>query len=391
MQTVRFGVIGLGNMGAYHCNYLNTLEGGKLAAICDVDPAKADAMAKKFEVPKFSKYQDLLASNTCDAVIVATPHYDHSDQVIAAFEKGLHVITEKPQAVTINEARRMNEAAARHPHLKFAIDFQSRTSPAFRKLRELLQSGELGEITRITWIATAWFRPWSYYASGGWRATWAGEGGGLLINQCPHNLDQLYWLTNMMPSRMTAVGFIGKTHPIEVEDEISAIMEYSNGAIGHFITTTGEAPGADRLEIATDRGRIVSENGKLSLKLTRKSVRQIRETIPDLFPSVEAWDVDIPIKGTGGDAKFITQNFVNAIVKDEPLISPGQEGIKGLELGNAMMMSGLTRKAVDLPLDGDAYDAFIKEMTEKYGGKKKLATKTSDATPNMAASFRAST
>jgi predicted dehydrogenase len=282
----------------------------------------------------------------------------------------------------------MNDAAVKHPTLKFAMNFQMRANPLLRKLRELITGGDLGEISRITWIVTNWFRTNAYYASGGWRATWSGEGGGVLINQCPHNLDQLHWLTGMMPRRITAVAFIGKTHPIEVEDEVSAILEYDNGAIGHFVTTTGEAPGTDRLEIAGDKGKIVSEAGKLSFKMNRQGVKEFRETTTQSFATPEAWDIEVPVsKGEFADnTKTLTQNFVDAVLKDEPLIAPGEEGARGLEIGNAMLMAGLMRKPVELPLDGDAFEAFLKELTQKYGGKKNL--KAGDTVSNdMSASF----
>ncbi|HEX8522345.1 MAG TPA: Gfo/Idh/MocA family oxidoreductase [Tepidisphaeraceae bacterium] len=388
MNTVRFGVIGLGNMGAYHCGYMHALENASLTAVCDSDAGKLDLVGGKHpEAKKYTSWEELMGSGEVDAVIVAVPHYEHPAITIAALERGLHVMTEKPEAVSINAARRMNEVAEQHPKQKFGIMFQTRTNPLYKKIRDLVLSGDLGEITRITWIATSWFRTWTYYASGGWRATWAGEGGGVLLNQCPHNLDQLYWLTGMMPSRITAVASIGKTHPIEVEDEVSAIMEYPGGAIGHFVTTTGEAPGTDRLEIVGDRGRIVSESGKLTMKLNRKSTRELREKSTESFPSAEAWEFEVPVKRDQPEgAKAMAQNFVNAILKDEELIAPGAEGIKGLEIGNAMMMAGLTRKAVDLPINGDAFDAFLKEMTTKYGGRK-TAGAASAAEVNMGASF----
>jgi predicted dehydrogenase len=306
---------------------------------------------------------------------------------IAAFERNVHVLCEKPAAVTVKEARRMADAGAKHPHLKFGLNFQMRTNPVFKKLREMIAAGDLGEITRITWIVTTWFRTNAYYASGGWRATWAGEGGGVLLNQCPHNLDQLYWITGMMPKRVTAVAHIGKTHPIEVEDEVSAIMEYENGATGHFVTTTGEAPGTDRLEIAGDRGKIVSEVGKLLFRMTRKSVREFRETDPGLFTTPETWDIDIPVAKDSPDAKYMTQNFVNALLKGEPLIAPGAEGVKGLEIGNAMLMSGLTRRPVDLPIDGDEFEAFLKNLTAEYGGRKTLTSRERSPESAMGASF----
>ena len=390
MDTVRIGVVGLGNMGTYHCNYLQTVDGARLAAMCDSDAKKLQAAAGKWpEAKTFTSWQEMIGSGEIDAVLVATPHYSHPEITITSLERGLHVLCEKPAAVTIKEARRMADAGAKHPNLKFGLNFQMRTNPVLKKLREVIRAGDLGEITRITWIVTNWFRTWSYYASGGWRATWSGEGGGVLLNQCPHNLDQLYWLTGLMPSRITAVAHIGKTHPIEVEDEVSAIMEYAGGATGHFITTTGEAPGTDRLEIAGDRGKIVAEGGKLTFRMSRQSVREFRETDPQSFAVPECWDTEIPIKPAAADAaRLMAQNFVNAIVKDEPLIAPGADGVKGLEIGNAMLMAGITRKPVDLPIDGDAYEAFLKELTQKYGGRKTLG-KSGGASPGseMSSSF----
>ena len=389
MDTVRFGVIGIGNMGSYHANYFPSLENAKLTAVCDTDPKRLEIAATKWPgAQRFDEYPDLLNSGQIDAVLVATPHYSHREITVAAFEKGLHVLCEKPAAVTVGEARRMVDEAAKHPQLKFGINFQMRTNPALKKVRDLIQSGDLGDISRLTWIVTNWFRTNSYYASGGWRATWAGEGGGVLINQCPHNLDQLFWLTGKMPKRVTAVAFIGKTHPIEVEDEVSAILEYDSGLTAHFITTTGEAPGTDRLEIAGDRGKLVAEGGKLTFRMNRKTARDFRENSPLSFAVPESWEIDIPVaKPDPEPAKLMAQNFVNAILKNEPLIAPGQDGVKGLEIGNAMLLSGLRRKPVDLPIDGSEMDAFINELTQKYGGRKTLSAKESAAAGEMSTSF----
>ncbi|MEI8197608.1 MAG: Gfo/Idh/MocA family oxidoreductase, partial [Phycisphaerae bacterium] len=232
--------------------------------------------------------------------------------------------------------------------------------------------------------------PWAYYASGGWRATWKGEGGGVLINQCPHNLDLIQWVVNgLKPNRVTAVGSVGKTHPIEVEDEISAILEYPNGATGHFVTSTGEAPGTNRLEICGSRGKIVAEDGKVTFTRTRVDVQELNRTTTQSFPAVETWNIDIPYTPRNiPEHAFITQNFAQAVLDNRPnetLLAPGPEGLHGLELGNAIMMSGLTRKSVELPVDGDEFDRFIDDMAKKYGGKKTLQTK--DANVNMAASF----
>lgn len=391
MSKVRIGVIGCGGMGSSHLTYMNSLDGAELGAVCDIDPAKTNKYAAQHNVRGFMSHKELLASKTCDMVIIATPHYDHPVITRDAFEAGLHVLSEKPIAVDVKEARITNELylSKYADKLKFGVMFQMRTSHALKKVREMISSGELGEIFRMTWVVTDWFRTWTYYASGGWRATWAGEGGGVMLNQCPHNMDQIQWLLGgMMPKRVTAVASVAKRHPIEVEDEMNAILEYENGMIGHFITTTGEAPGTNRLEFAGDRGKLVLERGQLKFFRTRKSVTDVLQTSPESFASIETWECDIPFsRAPGGEShKVITQNVVNAITKGEKLIAEGIEGVKGLELSNAMIMAGLTRKPVDLPMDGDAYQKFLKDMAKQYGGKKTLQKR--EAVVDMNASFK---
>jgi predicted dehydrogenase len=392
MDTVRFGVVGLGNMGRFHADYMSSLApAAKLGGVCDVDEKRRKEISdKNGGIPAFGTYKELIESGAVDAILIATPHYQHPEIAEMAMDRGLHVLSEKPAAVTVNGARRMNAAHQRNPQVQFGMMFQMRTAPIYQKLKSLIAEGELGELTRLTWIVTDWFRTWSYYASGGWRATWKGEGGGVLINQCPHNLDLIPWLTGMMPVRVTGVAHIGKTHPIEVEDDVTAIMEYANGMTGHFVTSTGEAPGTNRLEIAGDRGKVVAENGKLKFFRTRHSVRHVRETSPNMFAQVETWEIDIPFKAEPEGHKVITENFVAAIREGKPLIAPGEDGVKQLELGNTMLMAGLSRKAVDLPLDGDAYEAFIQELDRKYGGRKKVTALAGGATSDMASSFKSS-
>jgi predicted dehydrogenase len=389
MDTVRFGVVGLGNMGRFHADYMNSLQpAAKLGGACDVDDKRRKEIGEKYQVPVFATYQELINSGAVDAILIATPHYQHPEIALAAFERDIHVLSEKPLAVHVKDARKVIDAHKQKPNLTFSLVLQLRTVGLYKKIKEMITSGELGEISRVTWIVTDWFRTWSYYASGGWRATWKGEGGGVLINQCPHNLDMLQWLMGVQPSRVTAVASLGKTHPIEVEDEVSAILEYPNGAIGHFMTTTGEAPGTNRLEVVGDRGKLIAEGGSLTFHRTRKSVREVREQSPDAFVTMETWASDIPLlPGVLNDGhRTITQNFVNNILKKEPLIAPGEDGSKGLEVGNAMLRSGVTRKPVELPLDGDAYEQLLKDLDKQYGGKKTLQTRVVNA--DMATSFQ---
>ena len=372
MGEVRLGIIGLGGMGLHHVKGMDGLIDARVTAVCDAQPERIKlGLEKCRDARAFERWEDLLASGAVDAVLIATPHYFHPPISMAAIERGIHVLTEKPVAVTVGAGARVNGAAARHPRVRYAAMFQQRTWPGPRKLYEIVRDGELGEISRLTWIATDWFRPWSYYASGSWRATWKGEGGGVLINQCPHNLDLICWITGMMPKRVTAVAHVGKTHPIETEDEVSAILEYENGATGHFITTTGEAPGTNLLEIAGDRGLVRMEAGKLRVRRTKQSVREFRETSlgPFSLPEVEETEVTLDAPGEFSH-RVVVQNFVNAILHDEPLIAPAAEGIRGLELGNAMLLSGLTRQPIELPIDAQKFDAFLEELARQYGGRK---------------------
>jgi predicted dehydrogenase len=389
MNKVRFGIVGLGNMGSFHARSFKDIVDGTLSAVCDIDALKLEQISEEVGAKPFPTYQKMLDSGEIDAVLVAVPHYFHGEITRAAWAKGIHVLCEKPLCVSINEGRQVVETYKKYPNLKFGIMFQMRTTPMYVRLRDLITGGEIGNITRVTWIATDWFRTHAYYASGGWRATWDGEGGGVLINQCPHNLDQIGWITGLSPKRITAIANLGKYHPIETEDEVSAIIEFTNGAVGHFITTTGEYPGTNRLEIAGDRGRIVAEGGKLHFRRTRNSVSETNLTSKAAFATMETWDCEIPVPPPGGNEghKVITNNFIRGILKDEPLISPGVEGVRGLELGNAMLMAGITGKPVDFPMDGPAYDALLKDLAKKYGGKKQVKGEAGVST-DMGASMR---
>ena len=391
MSNLRLAIIGLGNMGTAHLDYLPQVPGVEVSAVCDTSAAKLDRGVKKLAAAgvtarAFTSPDELLEAKVADAVVIVTPHYDHAPIGIKAFETGHHVLVEKPIAVSVKAARELIDAAKKHPNQVFGIMFNQRSNPMYAKLRQLVADGELGEITRVTWLITDWFRTHTYYASGGWRATWSGEGGGVIINQCPHNLDLLQWITGLMPKRVTAVGFVGKTHPIEVEDEMSAILEYPNGAIGHFVTSTGEYPGTNRLEICGDRGKIVAERGKLTFTRNVKSAREMNETSPDSFATIETWDIDVkyPRQPAMGEHERVMRNFRDACVNGTPLLAPGEEGLKGLETGNAMTMSAMQKRSVDIPLDGDEYDALLIDLAKEYGGKKTRKTKTVEV--DMAAS-----
>ena len=337
-KKVRIGIVGTGNMGSAHARAIQEgkIPGAELTAVHSLEPEGLERFAPA-EI--FDDHTRLLDSGLADAVIIATPHYQHTTIGIEALKKGFHVLVEKPISVHKADAEKLVAAAKPRRKQVFAAMFNQRTDPHYIKLRELIRSGELGELVRVNWIITSWFRSQAYYDSGGWRATWAGEGGGVLMNQCPHQLDLLQWLCGM-PRRVRAFCHLGKFHDIEVEDEVTAYLEYPNGATGVFITSTGEAPGTNRLEIAGTRGKVVAE-GKSGLTFTRNEIPAdvyCRET-DNKFGRPPVWNVEIPVAGHGGQHVEVLNNFVDAIRKGTPLIAPAVEGIHSVELDNAMMLS----------------------------------------------------
>ncbi|WP_042202159.1 Gfo/Idh/MocA family protein [Paenibacillus camerounensis] len=376
MDKVRFGIIGVGNMGRSHAfSLLNEVKGAELTAVCDISPQRLEWAAEQLpeHVLRFSSSEELFKSGSVDAVLIATPHYDHPPLAIEALKHHLHVLIEKPAGVFTKAVQEMNDVAAQSDR-KFGIMYNQRTNPLYRKLRDLITSGELGEIRRTNWIITDWYRSQSYYNSGGWRATWAGEGGGVLLNQDPHQLDLWQWTTGMMPKRVRAFCQFGKYRDIEVEDDVTAYVEYENGATGLFITTTGEAPGTNRFEITGDNGKIVVEDGKLTFWRLRTPESEFNATYTGGFGQPECWKCEIPVdKNNGGSHQGILRNFTNAILNDEPLIAPGEEGIRGLTLSNAMYLSAWTDNWVELPIDAELFHEHLLKKVQASTFKKETS------------------
>lgn len=378
MNKVRIGFIGIGNMGSGHARYLsnNEIPGAELVAVCDINPERLKWAKENLgdNIQTFDNAEALFNAKIVDAVMIATPHYDHPALAIKAFENNLHVLTEKPAGVYTRQVREMNEAAVKSGKV-FGIMYNQRTNPLYQKLRELIQSGELGEIKRTNWIITNWYRPQSYYNSGGWRATWAGEGGGVLLNQDPHQLDLWQW-TCGMPKRVRAFCGFGKFHDIEVEDDVTAYVEYENGATGVFVTSTGDAPGTNRFEISGDRGKIVIEDGKLTFWRLRISERQFNKEFKGGFGDPECWKCEIPVHGNATEHRGITANWVEAILKGTPLLAPGIEGINGLQISNAMHLSAWTDNWIDIPVDEDLFHEKLQEKIRNSSYKKEAHEKT---------------
>lgn len=369
MEKVRYGIIGFGGMGAGHAKFLGKIENAQLTAVADIDPAKlVTAKETLLETTAlFSTGEELIKSGLVDAIIIATPHYDHPEIAIMGFAHGLHVMLEKPSGVYTKQVREMNEVAAKSDKL-FGIMLQNRYREPFQKMQEMVAKGEIGEIRRVSVLITSWYRPQCYYDSATWRATWAGEGGGVLINQCPHHLDLWQWCVGMMPTKVRAFTHNGKWHDIEVEDDVTAYVEYKNGATGVFISSTGDYPGTNRFEIQGDRGKLVYENNnKLTLFKAKQSEKEFSATNKDGFgvPGIEEMEIECKHEFPGHRA--VLENFTEAILHGTPLFIPGEEGIKELTLSNAMYLSGWLDKTIELPIDEAL---FLAELNKRRATSK---------------------
>ena len=363
MDKVRLGIIGIGNMGSSHAK--NIIEGKtpdiELTAVADrkEDRRKWAKETLPESVKIFTEGTELMDSKVCDAVIVAVPHYQHPELTIYGLQHGLHVLCEKPAGVYTKQVREMIEVSEKSDKV-FAMMFNQRTNCVYRKMHELVHSGELGAIKRVNWIITDWYRTQIYYDSGAWRATWNGEGGGVLLNQCPHQLDLLTWICGV-PTKVRAFCHEGKWHDIEVEDDVTAYMEFENGATGVFVTTTGDAPGTNRFEIDLEMGKLVCEDNKLMLHRLAVNEREFCKTATDGFAKPECTVEEVETDGQNEQHVGVMNAFANKILGKGELVAPGREGINGLMLSNAMHLSSWTDQTVTLPVDEDKFLELLNE------------------------------
>jgi predicted dehydrogenase len=383
-SRTRLGIIGMGNMGASHANQIRqgSAPGLDLTAVCDRIPEKLTPFT---ECRHFTDAREMIFSGEVEAVLIATPHYDHTSLGITALSAGLHTLVEKPISVHKADCERLI-AAHKDPSVVFSAMFQQRTDLRYLKLKQLIDQGELGSIQRISWTITDWYRTNHYYASGDWRASWAGEGGGVLLNQCPHQLDLWQWLFGM-PEKVQAICQFGRFHPIEVEDAVTAFMEYPSGAVGTFVTTTGEAPGVNRLEVAGERGLVtVDENGIRFIRNEIPTGRHLAEC-PKAFTSPDVWDITIPVTERNGKHLTLLNNFSEAILQGAPLIAPAAEGIHSVELANAILYSGAQGRPVQLPLDAPLYESWLNEKIRFSSFEKTSAHNCGTTADDFSGSF----
>lgn len=377
MDAIKTAIIGMGNMGSQYAAYLlsGKVPGMELAAVTRVRPEQLLALdlALPEDLPVFSSADALFDALDAgrirlDAVIIATPHRLHEEQSIAAMNRGLHVLCDKPAGIYSRQARLMEES---RPHgLVCAYIFHQRTFPSYRRIRQIVRSKSLGNLKRVSWTATDWYRSNAYYQNSSWRGTWKLDGGGTLLNQCPHNLDLLQWICGM-PARIHAFCHNGKYHPIEVEDEVTAYMEWDDGASGVFIASTGEAPGVNRLEIALDDGLIICQPDSVKISRLDRPEKEYRALPGTGFEQPDASQEEMPME-TDPDAYLtILDNFASAAARGDTrnLIAPWEEGRKSLLLSNAIYLSSWTGKTIDLPIPGSADEKIFEKEFEEHWSK----------------------
>ena len=386
-KVVQLAVIGIGAMGSQHVRDIQKIPGVQLSAICDLIPERMEGFSSS-KTKTFTNYQEMLNSVELDGVLIATPHYDHTPIALDCFRKGIHVLTEKPIAAHMSDGLLMvagyQEALQKYPHLQFAIMFQQRTYGYWQKIKQMISDGELGKIIRVTWIITNWFRNQCYFDNGDWRATWKGEGGGVLINQCPHNLDLFQWFFGM-PEKVTGFAGFGKYHAIEVDDEVTAFFEYQNGMVGHFITSTGESPGTNRLEIIGENGKLVFEDNVLKFWKNKVSMLEQIKTSSDPYAFTEYIEMNIPFEHHGLPGhSIIIENFANAILGKENLIVPGEEGLNQLHLSNSILLSSMLHKPIHLPMNAEIFKTELEEKIQNSIVKKNTVF---SAIPDISKSF----
>lgn len=368
MKKVRIAIIGVGNIGTLHATYLSNgeIKSGELVALCDINPEKLNIAKETFgnNFKFYTNSDDVMKDPDIDAIIISTPHYSHPVIAIAGLKAGKNILSEKPAGVYTKKVREEIEEAKQHPELTFSLMYNQRMNPTYQKARELVQSGQIGEIRRTNWIITNWYRSQSYYNSGGWRATWEGEGGGVLLNQDPHQLDLWQWICGM-PKRIMSFAYFGKLRNVEVETEVTAYAEYENGATGVFVTNVTETPGTNRFEIVGSQGKIIIEDNKLKFWRTTVDEAEWNKEYKGGFGEPEVWKIEVPVEWDGQTGHLkVVQNFVNNILFDEKLVSPANEGIRGLSISNAMHLSTWKHEWVELPIDEDEYLIELKKKIE---------------------------
>lgn len=356
-------------MGQLYLEQLSRIDRCRVVSVWSQKEEKVRKLSAEHQVQGYTDYLALLDAGDVDAVIVATPHYQHTQMAIEALRRNIHVLVEKPVAAHTKDAERMiaahEEQKRHHPDLVFAAIYQQRTSEHWRIVKEMIESGKFGKLLRYSWTNTSWFRPQAYFNVGNWRGTWSGEGGGVLLNQCAHNLDILWWLFGL-PQSITATASFGKYHHIEVEDEVQALLQHEGGLVGSFIASTAECPGTDRLEIVGEYGKLVYEDKKITMRINEQSALDYIRQSQQAFGTVKSHGEELEFTGTKGPGhERILEDFVQAILERKAPLVPAAEGLNSLMMINGMVLSALRESRVLLPLDGGEFERTLQSLIER--------------------------
>lgn len=378
MKKVRLGIIGYGQQGGFYGSLIaqGKIENMEVTAVVEIDESKDEKIKNDFpDIAIYRDYQEMIQSGEVDAVITAVPHYLHPEMSIYALENNIHVLNEKPAGVYTRQVKELNEVAeAKKDQVTYAIMFNQRNNPLYQKIKEIIENGEIGDIRRTNWIITNWWRPQAYYNMSDWRATWGAEGGGVLVNQAPHQLDLLQWIAGVPKSVYSKVSY-GYQRDIPVEDEVTAVLDYGNGATGVFITCTHDIIGTDRLEILGDKGKIVVEDSKTAhvtrMKKTENELNKEMdfEGVKKLFMGEldvdDLWETESFTEESawGEQHGGVLENFAKHILFGEELLAPGAEGINGVRLANAIHLSDWLDKEVTLEDFDD--ELYLSELNKR--------------------------
>ena len=363
MEPVRFGVVGVGGMGGNHARSFAAMEEAALVAVADVNAQTAAKIARETGATAFASAEELIENGDVEAILIATPHFFHPPVAMHAAAHGVHVLSEKPLAVTVAAADAMVEAADQ-ANVLLGVMFQQRLNATRAKMREMVQSGALGEIHRISMVAP-WYRAQSYYDMGAWRGTWKGEGGGILMNQAPHSMDLFIWLMGENPRAVQAMAST-RLHNIEVENTAMALVDFGPDKMGYFYASTADVPSGERIELAGDQGLLVCDDQGLRFFELETSISQHLFAATNGFETPKGRWRDVEINAPTGEHIDVIRAFARAVRTDDAsrMVASGRDGVKALELANAILMAGYTRRQVEFPIDRNAMDAMLKNLQQ---------------------------
>lgn len=328
MKPLRVAIIGCGNVSKVHFPATKGSSFAELVAACDTKEERAKAFGEQYGVPYYTDYHDVLDLEI-DAIHICTPHHTHAEITIAAANKGIHVLTEKPMAVSLEDADRMIKAA-KDNQVYLGVIFQNRYNASSQAVKKLVSSGKLGKLLGARLFVT-WYRPDEYYSKSDWKGTWDKEGGGVLIDQAIHTMDLMQWILG--PIDKLEASIANRTHHlIDVEDVAEATVFFKNGVVGSLYATNYYTYDADVfLEIH-------GENGVARIEKDTAYIRIKGEA--EVIVSPESNEKAIGKSYWGVNHKVQINKFYEAILNNEPLEIDGEAGRKALELVRAIYYSG---------------------------------------------------